>query len=193
MRLESISYKDVAYFTGVSLLSNEMRLTKDELLSAVASFEEQVSAIQLMNPILIVDTHHLICAAQNALNAWLGGYAISRSLSLEIGLYASGQRQIAKALDSIGVTDDNERVAIVVIDKHKKTVKECIKSMSRLIGTESSEFIHPSKERIEAIKQHFVINNLEIETMTKSKDIESIQAALSKCVAERVSLVALET
>ena len=70
--------------------------------------------VQFMNGLLIADDIHLLSAAQNAVNALSGKYMLSRSLDVELLVYASAQRQIGKAIDELGVYDGRDHIAAVL-------------------------------------------------------------------------------
>ena len=149
--------------------------------------------VQLMNGELIADETHLLSAVQNALNAQNGEYMLSRSLDVEIIVYASAQRQIGRALDELGVYDDLEHIAAVTIGTDKKTVEQTLRNLTQKIGTEFSNPFEASKERFDRIREHFKIEEKEVNTFTESSDVLERQKALSSCVVSRVSLVAIDS
>lgn len=177
----------------MSEIQNSNRLTQDELLSLAKSLSSDSIVVQLMNGKLIADETHLLSAAQNALNAQNGGYMLSRSLDVEIIVYASAQRQIGRALEELGVYDDLEHIAAVTIGSDKKTVEQTLRNMGEKIGTEFSNPFEASKERYDRIREHFKIEEKEISTFTESNDVMERQKALSRCIVSRVSLVAFDS
>ncbi|MHA1883093.1 MAG: KEOPS complex subunit Cgi121 [Candidatus Thorarchaeota archaeon] len=191
--LEELFYNDSSFFVGISEIKNKFKDTKDQLLEIAGKQFDDIIAIQLLNSSLIVDEMHILSASQNAINAWNGDYAISRSLGLEIAVYASGQKQIGKALDSIGVTDGLEQVALVVVSKSKQALVECINILIAKIGEEVAEPFKITKTRFAKLKEFYEISSKEIETLTLSKELDKLHDALSRCVRSRVSLVAIES
>ncbi len=193
MRIEIVDSNEVAHVVGMSEIQNSNRLTQDELLSLAKSLSSDSIVVQLMNGKLIADETHLLSAAQNALNAQNGGYMLSRSLDVEIIVYASAQRQIGRALEELGVYDDLEHIAAVTISSDKKTVEQTLRNMGEKIGTEFSNPFEASKERYDRIREHFKIEEKEISTFTESNDVMERQKALSRCIVSRVSLVAFDS
>ena len=193
MRIEIVDSNEVAHVVGMSEIQNSNRLTQDELLSLAKSLSSDSIVVQLMNGKLIADETHLLSAAQNALNAQNGGYMLSRSLDVEIIVYASAQRQIGRALEELGVYDDLEHIAAVTIGSDKKTVEQTLRNMGEKIGTEFSNPFEASKERYDRIREHFKIEEKEISTFTESNDVMERQKALSRCIVSRVSLVAFDS
>lgn len=193
MRIEIVDSNEVTHVVGMSEIHNSNRLTQDELLSLAKSLSSDSIVVQLMNGKLIADETHLLSAAQNALNAQNGGYMLSRSLDVEIIVYASAQRQIGRALEELGVYDDLEHIAAVTIGSDKKTVEQTLRNMGEKIGTEFSNPFEASKERYDRIREHFKIEEREISTFTESNDVMERQKALSRCIVSRVSLVAFDS
>jgi len=126
LRIEIVDSNETTHVIGVSEINNSNRLTQDELLSLAKSMSSDTVIVQLMNGELIADETHLLSAVQNALNAQNGEYMLSRSLDVEIIVYASAQRQIGRALDELGVYDDLEHIAAVTIGTDKKTVEQTL-------------------------------------------------------------------
>lgn len=193
MRIELLKSNDIEHVVGISEIHNSNNLTQDELIDLAKSMSDNSLTVQLMNGLLITDDSHLLSAAQNAVNALSGKYMLSRSLDVEIIVYASAQRQIGRALDELGVYDGLEHVAVVVIGKDQKSVEQSLEEIIRKMGTEFSNTFEASKERFDRIKTHFKIDEKEIGTFTDSDDELERQKALSRCIVSRVSLVAIDT
>ncbi|MBD3407871.1 MAG: hypothetical protein GF411_17255 [Candidatus Lokiarchaeota archaeon] len=191
--IESLYHPTESFFVGIAEIRNEHNLSMKEILKLAQKNPDNIMAVQFLNSSLIAGTLHLVSAAQNALNAWLGQYAISRSLDVEIILYSSAQRQISVALDQFGLKDRLDTVALVLIGTEKKEIQTFLDRFEEQIGP----FVFPpfasSKERMDSIMEHFDISVLEITALTSKSDIESRWIALSKCVASRVSLVAVDS
>ena len=193
MRIELLNANDIVNVVGISEIHNSNNLTQEELLDIAKSMSNDSLTVQLMNGLLIADDAHLLSAAQNAVNAQSGKYMLSRTLDVEIIVYASAQRQIGRALDELGVYDSVENVAVVVIGNDRKSVEQSLEKITTKVGNELSNPFEGSKERFDRIKAHFDIDEKEICTFTDSDDDLERQKALSKCVVSRVSLVAIDT
>ena len=163
-------------------------MTQDELINLALSLSNDSITIQFLNGLLIVDENHLLSAAQNAINAKNGNYMLSRSLDVEIIVFASAQRQIGKALDALGVFDGLSEIAVVVVGPNPDSVQ----SLLKVIGGEIIPPFAATEERIERIKDHYEITDTEIKAILDSDKLESKLSALSRCVVSRVSLVAFD-
>jgi tRNA threonylcarbamoyladenosine modification (KEOPS) complex Cgi121 subunit len=180
-------------YVGVSEIHNSNSLNQDDLLELAKTLTRPTMSVQLMNGDLVVDETHLLSAAQNALNAQFGNYMHSRSLDVEIIVYASAQKQIGRALEDLGVFDGVEHVAVVAIGKDMGAVKQTINEIVKRIGTMSARPFGATKDRFERILKHFQIEMDEVRTLTDSDDVVKLQKALSRCVVSRVSLVAIDS
>ncbi len=66
-----------------------------------------------LNADLICGRDHLLSATAHALRAFERGRNVCSSLPMETLVYASGERQISKAMQKMGVTSGSGRIAIV--------------------------------------------------------------------------------
>ena len=192
MRLETLTYDDEVFHVAVGEITNVNLLKKEEIISLASEQIEGIIAVQLLDSTLVAGEVHLLSAAQNALNAWKGDYAISRNLAVEILLYASGQHQIGVALEKLGVNDETTSVAAVVLGTDESNLKSHVDYIVDKIGSIVQQSFAPTEERIQLIMMHFGINDTELTTLSSSDSIEARYRALSGCVISRVSMVALE-
>jgi len=190
MLFETITWNDEEIHICISELRNSEHLDRNALLNLANSTSEFVLAVQFFNSAMIVNEIHLLSAAQNAFNAWKGGYMRSRSLDVEMVIYASAQHQIGKALELMGITDRTASVAVVVLGEHKHKVKECMLGFKRTIGNEIIPAFDMTSKKLETLMAAFLISNLEISLFLDHDDIKARQHALSKCVVSRISQVA---
>lgn len=85
---------------------------------------------QLGARILIVDAEmvfgreHLEIAVEHARRAFDRGTNVASSLTMEILLYASGERQLSTAIDKMGVDRDTEEI-VVIVSPPPKAKKVC--------------------------------------------------------------------
>ncbi|MGY5853633.1 MAG: KEOPS complex subunit Cgi121 [Candidatus Thorarchaeota archaeon] len=193
MIVEILSSELGDLFLGISEINNEQKMKTDELVNLANAEGKQVEAVQFMNTQLILDATHLMSAAQNALNAWNGDYAISRGLGLEILVYVSGQKQIGRAMETHGLRDDLERIILLVVGKTESDVQQVIHRLIRKVGYEIDPPFVVDDEKFTQIMEHYDITEKELDTIcTSNVRLERIDA-LTRCVISRVSMVALET
>ena len=193
MRIEQLEDENNVEVIGITELHNSNHLKQDELIQLAKSLSSGSLAVQLLNGLLIADETHLLSAVQNAINAKRGDYMLSRSLDVEIIVFASAQRQIGRALDELGVYDGLDEIAAVVVGTDTSVVEDTIRDLTGKIGNEVIPAFAATNERIERIKDHYQINDKEIRAISDSDKIESQLAALSRCLVSRVSLVAFDS
>ena len=193
MRIEQDGNESNDEVIGIAELHNSKHLKQDELIQLAKSLSRDSLTIQLMNGLLIADETHLLSAAQNAINAKRGEYMLSRSLDVEILVFASAQRQIGRALDTLGVYDGLDEIAVVVVGTDTSSVEDSIQDLAGKIGSEVIPAFVASNERLERIKDHYQIDDKEIKAISDSDKIESQLTALSRCLVSRVSLVAFDS
>ena len=193
MRIEQLEDESNGEVIGITELHNSNNLKQDELIQLANSLSSDSLTIQLMNGLLIADETHLLSAAQNAINAKKGEYMLSRSLDMEIIVFASAQRQIGRALDALGVYDGLDEIAVVVVGTDTSSVEDSIQDLAGKIGREVIPAFAVTNERIDRIKDHYQISDKEIGAISDSDKIESQLTALSRCLVSRVSLVAFDS
>jgi tRNA threonylcarbamoyladenosine modification (KEOPS) complex Cgi121 subunit len=179
LRIEQLGVDGKDKVVGIAELRNSNNLKQKELIQLATSMSSDSLTVQLLNALLIANEIHLLSAAQNAIQAQQGDYMTSRSLDVEIIVFASAQRQIGRALEALGVHDGLAEIALVVIGTDPSSVERSIKDLADTIGTEILPSFTATSERIKRVKQHF--------------QIESQLDALSRCIVSRVSLVAFDT
>lgn len=127
--------------------------------------------VQVFDATAVYSTDHLISATQHAKRAFQQGTNATNSLALEILLYASGERQIEKALKKIGVKKGQQRIAFVLTDgvngKSKVSSGEALKKkLLRALDLQSDETaIRGDKETL----QRFGITEKELSTIPESQ------------------------
>ncbi|RDE11826.1 MAG: hypothetical protein C4K49_11095 [Candidatus Thorarchaeota archaeon] len=193
MLLEKLMRGDSFLDVGIAHLKNSKRLGKTALVSLASQTRPHTLAVQFLSPTLIACGLHVLSAAQNAVNAWFGGYAVSRGLDIEIAIYASGQRQIGPALDAMGVRDGMSSLALVVIGEGPEIVQEVVTSIIRETGIEVDPPFVLDEARFRRIMEHFNIGEVELRSVSESDDPEAMFIALCRCIASRVSMVAIDT
>ena len=88
----------------------------ENILLTISSLEkEHDSTVQLFRADRILGKEHIQTATELATRSWDSGNARSRTLGMEIMLYAAAERQISGAIDKLGITDITEELAIVII------------------------------------------------------------------------------
>ncbi|MCD6411775.1 MAG: hypothetical protein J7L20_05060 [Thermoplasmata archaeon] len=93
---------------------------KIESVDAVLKELEKLSKengviLQALNADLICGKEHVISAALHAVRAFREKRNKANTLSIEILLYASGERQIGEAIEKMGIKEGETRIAIAAV------------------------------------------------------------------------------
>lgn len=147
---------------------------------------------QIFDADTIAGREHLEYAALNALNAFQNGTNLSRSLPVEVILYASGQRQIGKAFKTLGVTPQTRNLALLVLTEQKDKAEKFLKNIQKIVNGKINNNIIENfpKSKLEKLRKFFNISNLEIETLKTSKT--KIETTILNLIIEKMALLATQ-
>ncbi len=145
---------------------------------------------QLFDADLVATWQHLYFAILNALMAFRTQHNVSKSVAVEVALFASAQRQIKKALELLGVKKTSTNVAVVVVGGKERSVQAAVLAISNCVGAEPDESVlELSKQKLRRLKEVFDISDEELRNV-KSKD--NAEQALVDAVVERVALLSTQ-
>lgn len=157
----------------------------NELLAEMRK-EKADCEIQFFDASMIAGFDHLYFATLNAMKAFEDGLNISKSLSVEILLFASGQHQIRKAVELLGVKKDSAQIILLIIARTRIAAKKVLNDVSKsIVGFASDEVIDLTDEKKEKIRKAFGITNLEFEAASR----DSEEKSLTNLLVERTALL----
>jgi len=152
--------------------------------------EKGSCVVQVFNADLIAGWEHLFFAAFNALKAFESKRNISKTLSMEILLYASMQRQISNALKLIGVRPDLSRVAVIILSDLESRLRECLEKIEDFFGGVTDETVlSVNPRKLDVIKATFGITEEELKAVSQARMPEE---AVKYIVIERMALLHLQ-
>lgn len=158
----------------------------DQLLKAIRGEQGDVD-VQFFSAELVATWEHLYFAVIDALMAFRTKRNISKSLAVEIMLYASAQRQIKKAIEVVGVKSGASDIAVVIVSKRHQTVESTVASVSKHFRKEPDEQVLGfSSAKEKAIREAFRITENELSAVTKQNNRAR---ALVDLVVERMALL----
>jgi KEOPS complex subunit Cgi121 len=144
--------------------------------------------IQYFDASIVATWQHLYFAVVNALTAFRNGRNISRSLAMETMLYASGRRQIQKAIELIGIKPTSANMAILMIEGEPRAVQSSLAEISHwLSGQRDDMVLGLSDEKMGRVKRAFDISETELETIMGKGGLKK---AIVDLVIERMALLA---
>ena len=148
----------------------------DVVIENVATFLQKIrkemtpSLIQIFDAEHIAGKKHLFFATLNAFKAFDQTQNISDNIEMETLLYASGQRQIDKAIEMIGYIPTSTQLAILMILSNQKEADIAKKKIGQFIpGIRDDSVLEILNEKkIEALCKIFNISQVELETMIET-------------------------
>jgi len=177
-------YVAIAGFKGVKIADVE------GFLETVKRHLAKNMEAQIFDAELVATWQHLYFAVLNALNAFKNGVNISKSLAVEMLLYASAQRQIRKAVEFLGVKPHTKAIALVIIGERADDVKATLQVLSKAVGGKRDDTaLEISREKMQIIRKVFDISDMELEAVMKGNNTKQ---ALIDLIIERMALLATE-
>ncbi|MEM1515605.1 MAG: KEOPS complex subunit Cgi121 [Candidatus Bathyarchaeia archaeon] len=144
------------------------------------------SHIQILDADYIAGFEHIFFAVLNALKAFNSGYNITKSVAMEILLFASAQDQIKKAIEILGVKERTRNVALVIVAEKRDEALLALNSITNALGWEADQnVIELTDEKIQSIISTFKISPLEIEASMRG----SLKNAIKNVIIERAALL----
>jgi tRNA threonylcarbamoyladenosine modification (KEOPS) complex Cgi121 subunit len=181
---ETGKYVEITGFRNVCIKDAEefMKATREEVRSGVW--------VQFFDAELVATWQHLYFAVLNALLAFRSEMNIAKSVAMEAIIYASAQRQIRKALHTIGFKGDSTNVAMVITGENPASVEALLSAVSKRVGVEPDDTVlELSRKKARRIRHAFGITGKELETVTEKED--GVQA-LVDLVIERMALLSTQ-
>jgi KEOPS complex subunit Cgi121 len=148
---------------------------RNQFLAALRELQARSGCIvQALDADRVVSEEHLRFATEKALLAFSEGRNIAKDPGMEILRYASGERQIERAL-SMGVSEATERIALVIINRQCRWPENS--ELAELIDIDGLG----CSFKPDAVKKAFSISDEELNVVDETR--------LSQLVLERVALV----
>lgn len=133
----------------------------DAVFKKITDYSKDNScSIQIFDPDVVVGKDHLLWAVEKAQKRFEDGENQADSLEIEILLCSSGERQIKKAIEKMGLKDMSEEVAVVT----HCYVDDLLDHMD---WERDDNILEPSKEKI----KNFGVSDIEIDSTDKHLDL----------------------
>ncbi len=146
--------------------------------------------VQFFDADLVATWQHLYFAVANALMAFKTKHSVSKSVAVETAVFASAQRQIAKAIELIGVKSGTVNIAVIILSANADSAHTALDAVAKCIGKEPDEkVLELSTAKAQRIKRVFGISDLELQTIAKKGNVTE---ALVDAVVERVALLSTQ-
>ena len=181
---------DGHYFLSVGFAKTNIR-DPQHILEQLRSVDYRV-VVQLVKADLIAGPEHLQFAARNALYSFKGKRRRSKSLAMELLLYLSCQRQIAKAIKFLGVGPNDSRIALVALSDSKDAIQRLASQAESMIrGEEDDTQIEiRSKQKMTKLRDSYGVTRKEMKAARLEGETDS--SVLKRLIIERSALLDLE-
>lgn len=135
--------------------------------------------VQILDADYVAGFEHIFFAVLNALKAFKAGYNISRSLPIEILLFSSGQDQIRRAIEILGVKETTRNVALVIVAENREEALTALSSITNALEwTADQSVIELTNEKIQLIMSAFKITQEELEASMRGSMVDAVKSVL---------------
>jgi tRNA threonylcarbamoyladenosine modification (KEOPS) complex Cgi121 subunit len=142
--------------------------------------------VQVLDAALVAGFEHIYFAVLNALKSFKTGLNISRSPAVEALLFASGQNQIKRAIEILGVKPSSSSVALIIIADDRAEAIATLNYVSNILGGERDQgVIELTDEKVPGIIEAFNISKLEMEASMRA----SLKDAVKNILIERAAIL----
>lgn len=142
--------------------------------------------VQILDADFVAGFEHIYFAALNALKSFRLGLNISRNIAIEILLFASGQDQIKRAIEVLGIKPSTRNAVLVIVAEDRREAVLAFNAISKSLGwTADQSVIELTDEKMESIISAFGISSLEIEASMRG----SLRDAVKNVLIERAALL----
>lgn len=155
----------------------------NDFMNSLDEFSRKHSVvIQALDAELVCSKDHIVSAVEHAIRAFREGRNKADDLSIEVLLYASGERQIKEAIKKMGVKEGKSRIALVVLHstsgiKGRVSRSELVEFIKKLGLRVNDDVLVGNKEKL----KKFGITEEELGTVNEDRQLE--------LVLERIAMV----
>ena len=163
----------------------------EQTLRHLRSINNQAE-LQLVRVDLVAGSEHLQLAALNALHSFKGERRRSKSLAVELLLYISCQRQIAKAIKLLGVDSTDSRVALVALSGSKDVILSLDREAKSMITGEQDESLIEigSKQKMARLQRSYRVTSREMDAARLEGETDP--SVLKRLIVERSALLDID-
>lgn len=157
------------------------------LIERLRAREELSNVVfQLLDARLVAGREHLLISALNAIRAMELGLNVSSDLGIEILTFASGQRQISKAIRLMGLKPGLTEVAVVLVADSREELETALNALAEeLRGRRDDDVLLVDEGKAERLIEAFGLGHEELSACSRLGDRPEAVKAL---VLEKVAL-----
>ena len=161
-----------------------------EKLLRSAAEKHPTTSVQLVDLDKVPGLRYLTLATVNASKSFHSKQPIAKTLTMEILLYVSGQKQINEALTRVGVTPQTRRVAAIAVGDSSDQVSAASKFLTETLEQGSDDRLLDDwpQARVENVRSGFEIGEKELKAVIRKK--EPVTVAIERLAVERSAMLA---
>ena len=158
-----------------------------ELIKALRDREELKDVVfQLADARMVAGPEHLLVAALGALRAFETEMNVASDLGLEVLTFASGQRQISRAIELMGLKPGSGDVAVLILGSSPQELEAAFSAIAEELGGERDDSVlEVDEEKAGELAEAFRISRAELNACRRLGELPEVVKAL---VLERVAL-----
>lgn len=151
------------------------------------------SEVQIMRADRVAGPEHLFFAAENAVRALRQGRGRSKSLAMETLLSTSGQRQISRAVQILGVTPQTKEIVVTIFSKQSLSEDKLISLAQSVLGGKRRDLVLEvsSRKKIRELSTTYGISSKELAAAQLPS--ETTTSLVKRLVVERSALLSTGT
>jgi len=173
--------------------ANGLHNIKDILSHLTQLSSPYESDIQLFNAEFIATGEHLHFATIQAEEAIKSKNTLANSLAMEIFLHASAQRQIEKALETVGVHEGSTKIVILIVGRNRESILALHPKVLKILDAlEKPDLLSLTSKKIEKLKEYFKISPHEFQGAKKATPYLTDNQVLVDLIIDRCSRLTLE-
>ena len=151
------------------------------------------SEVQIMRADRVAGPEHLFFAAENAVRALRRGHGRSKSLAMETLLFTSGQRQISRAVDLLGVTPQTKEIVVTIFSKQSLSDDKLNSVAQSVLGGKRQDVVIElnSRNKIRELCRTYGISAKELAAAQLPS--EKADSLVKRLIVERSALLSTGT
>lgn len=149
--------------------------------------------LQLADAARVAGFHHLLFAIIHALHAFNQGTQRASNLGTEILRFAAAQRQIARALKILGISNETRQLAGVILGGPQKVLHRAYTQFLTKTGAHDSPEVLDitSHEKEKELQEAFKISSVELAATAFSRRIPDRRQAIKKIIYDHCALLSI--
>lgn len=151
------------------------------------------SQVQIVRADRVAGLEHLSFATENAVRALEQGRGRSKSVAMETLLFIAGERQISKAVETLGATPQTKDIAITILSREPHNEDQITAFVHSVLGGKRQDSVIEidSRKKIRELCRTYGISSEEFDAGQLPS--EKVDSLIKRLVLERSALLSTGT